>query len=262
MPNPLKKFFKRTKQQLVSPETFPQATQMTHGTLKQAIEGITYWEDKINYYKNYDYLENHGVWVNSKTTTAADIAPSEASAVEQTRQLGHRLKKVNYGCGGTYIEGWLNIDLYAMNNGTPSNYRSVNLLEKHPFDDNVLNFGFSEDFLEHINQAESIFFLSEVYRTLAPGGVLRLSFPGLEGVLERHYTPASEARVRHGELEAYSFWDHIHFYAKGEIEVVARHLGFTKIEYPEYGISSHLELSNLDTREGQIGLNTYVELTK
>jgi len=213
-----------------------------------------HWERKIEIYNCYEYSSEQGVWLKKKSkyrvsdTACADVLLS-----------GQELKKINYGCGGNLKEGWLNVDLFP--NDAP-NYKLINLLEKHPFPDNTTQFGFSEDMLEHLNQAESIFLISEIYRTLAIGGVLRLSFPGLEGVLNRHYLPASELRVRQGEFEAYAFWDHIHFYSKEELCLVARHIGFKEIEFVEYGKSKHSDLCGLDTRFTQIGLNTYVELTK
>jgi predicted SAM-dependent methyltransferase len=122
--------------------------------------------------------------------------------------------------------------------------------------------GFAEDVLEHFTQAESIFFLSEVCRTFMPGGVMRLSFPGLEGVLDRHYSPPSSSVISAGEIEAYSLWDHYHFYSKAELELVAKHLGFSRVHFVDYGVSEYADLSGLDTRSEHIGLNTYVELTK
>ena len=217
---------------------------------------IPYWEHKIDYYKQYEYSLSQGVWVDK--TIARHITTSGSDVESVATDLP---KKVNYGCGGNLIEGWLNVDLYEAD---ALNYRYVNLLEKHPFPDNSVQFGFSEDMLEHLNQAESIFFIGEIYRSLTPGGVMRLSFPGLEGVLNRHYspTPTSEIRLRQGEFEAYSFWDHIHFYSKDELTLVAKHIGFSSIDFVEYGKSKYPVLCNLDTRESQIDLNTYVELTK
>lgn len=211
---------------------------------------IPYWEDKINFTKNFDYSEEQGIWAQPTGTSEKRTPPTIAAPT---------CNKVNYGCGGNIIDGWLNIDLYESD---AKGYRCVNLLEKHPFNDNSVLFGFSEDMLEHLNQAESIFFLSEIYRTLAPNGVMRLSFPGLEGVLQKHYSPATEKRVREGEFEAYSFWDHIHFYSQEELRTVAKHLGFRDVKFYEFGRSDHSELSNMDTREHQIGLNTHAELTK
>lgn len=216
---------------------------------------IPHWERKIEFLSRYRYSEINGVWLHETQRATA----STGSADPQPIDVGSGFTKINYGCGGNLIDGWLNVDLFQSD---APNYRFINLLEKHSFADKAFRFGFSEDVLEHLNQAESIFFLSETYRTLAEGGILRLSFPGLEGVLERHYTPVSETTVRRGEFEAYSFWDHIHFYSKDELVLVAKHLGFKQVTFVEYGKSEHEELAGLDTRSTQIGLNTYAELTK
>ncbi len=166
---------------------------------------------------------------------------------------------VNYGCGGTFMQGWLNVDLFP---SADPNYKMINLLEKHPFEDDSISYGYSEDVLEHLTQAQSIFLIAEIFRTLKPIGVMRFSFPGLEGVLKRHYFPASELRIREGEFEAYSFWDHVHFYSKEEISLVAKHIGFSKITFLKFGQSCHKTLRNLETRINQSDLNTFVELEK
>ena len=98
--------------------------------------------------------------------------------------------------------------------------------------------------------------------TLCPGGVLRLSFPGLEGVLPKHYPTSDYECAVVGRHEAYEMWAHLHFYSKEELSLVARHIGFREVEFVEYGVSQHEPLKGLDTRAHQIGLNTYVELTK
>jgi predicted SAM-dependent methyltransferase len=208
---------------------------------------IPHWEDKIAFARGFDYEAGAGRW--TRLPASARTARGHSDIAE----------KIHYGCGSKLIDGWLNVDWHE---STASGYRQVNLLETHPFDSDSVKFGFSEDMLEHFGQAESIFFLSEIHRTLTRGGVMRLSFPGLEGVLKRHYSPPSERRVREGELEAYAYWGHVHFYGRDELRMVATHLGFTDIRFVDYGKSDHPELSDLDTRLDQIGLNTYVELTK
>jgi predicted SAM-dependent methyltransferase len=214
---------------------------------------IPHWEDKIAFARKFEYEADEGHWTRLPVATlpvpARDVQARGAVAAE----------KIHYGCGGNMIDGWLNVDWHE---SAASGYRRANLLETHPFESNSVRFGFSEDMLEHFSQAESIFFLSEVHRTLAPGGVMRLSFPGLEGILKRHYSPPSERRVREGELEAYAYWGHVHFYGRDELRMVAGHLGFTSVRFVEYGKSDHPELCNLDTRSDQVGLNTYAELTK
>lgn len=97
------------------------------------------------------------------------------------------------------------------------------------------------------------------------GGVFRLSFPGLEGVLSKHFNTECN---QHSDLltksihESYLMWGHMHFYSKEEISLVAKHIGFTEIHFEDFQKSSSKELTGLELRESQKNLNTYVELTK
>lgn len=171
-------------------------------------------------------------------------------------------RRVHYACGSTFFGAdWLNIDLCEGHLGV-DNYLCVNLTERHPFPDNSFRFGFAEDFLEHLPQGESIVFLSEACRTLSQGGVLRISFPGLEGVLAKHYQKPDFDVAKLALSEAYTMWGHHHFYSRAELEMVARHIGFSKVEFCAFGKSAHPELCGLDSRADQSALNTYAELTK
>jgi predicted SAM-dependent methyltransferase len=180
------------------------------------------------------------------------------------------VEQIHYGCGSNFFEGWLNVDLkdYRRIHRNYSsgdrrvNYVQMNLTEKHGFPSNFFRFGYCEDFIEHLTQADSLVFLSECSRTFRKGGVLRLSFPGLEGVLQKHYRANGFLGAYEGKVEAFTAWDHLHFYSRAEMSLVAQHVGFTNVEFVGYGNSEYPELCDRDTREQQIGLNTYVELTK
>ena len=284
---------------------------LTHQQLRKLIHDLSYWQDKIKVYEHFTCASAQGAWVDRRDGAARE-APAPAL-------LAHE-GKVHYGCGNTYLPGWLNIDLTPMAqieqerleqrralaaqlaqaaraeqpdaaagaaapSAAPSAvaapeatgaaareevlpeidfpaYAYVNVLERHPFADNSVRFGFSEDMIEHLMQGDSILALSEMYRTLAPGGILRLTFPCLEGVLHKHYTPPTAERVMQGDFEAYEFWDHIHFYSKDELRLVATHLGFRDLRFVEFHQSEYPELRGLETRDQQVGLNLYVEMTK
>jgi predicted SAM-dependent methyltransferase len=169
--------------------------------------------------------------------------------------------KIHYGCGHKIIKGWLNVDFHP-NLINRTHTLSVNLVERHPFPENSFIFGFAEDFIEHLNQADSIVFLCEVFRTFRFGGVLRLSFPGLEGVLKKHYRDSDYEGAAAGKYEAYTLWDHLHFYSKEELSLVCRHIGFREVKFVDYGNSTFEELKGLDYRQEQIGTNTYAEIIK
>ena len=187
------------------------------------------WSDKIKYLDEFVYDVNSHNWM-PKSLLKNEDAPLLPDFFE------NNYKKIHYGCGNNLMEGWLNIDSFE---STESNYFRVNLLQDHPFEDCSINYAYSEDVLEHFTQAESIFFLSEVFRVLKKNGVLRISFSGLEGVLERHYSPVDRERIKRGELEAFVFWDHVHFYSKKELELVSKHLGFESVEFVKFGESCH-----------------------
>lgn len=177
--------------------------------------------------------------------------------------------KIQYGCGQNVLDGWLNVDgfksyyaWHAVPQAVQDKIHRMELLDRHPFQDASFQFGFAEDFLEHLDQAESLIFLSEAFRCLRPGGVLRLSFPGLVGVLKRHYRETTFEGALTGFKEAYEMWHHKHFYSAESLETVARHLGFTGFAQVRFGESNHPALRKLDTRPDQIDLNLLVELTK
>lgn len=177
------------------------------------------------------------------------------------------LTRIQYASAEKLMAGWLNVDLaseaYIRNVcATDAVYRCQNLIEPHPFADDTFEYGFGEDFLEHLEQDEAIIFLCEAYRTFKPGGVLRLSTPSLEGVLARHYRTSDYGGAVMGQHEAYRMWGHLHFFAKPEIQLLAEHIGFAGVHFEKYGQSRHEALRGIDTREHQADLNLIVELTK
>jgi len=174
------------------------------------------------------------------------------------------IHKIHYGCGSRIFgEGWVNVDLPVEPVAKDAvSYLPVNLTQAHPFKTDCFEFGFAEDFLEHLTQSQSIIFLAEAYRTLKPGGVLRLSFPGLKGVLRKHYLSSDYAGAARGQDEAYTLWGHYHFYSEESLATVARHLGYSAIEFVVYGQSTHAALADLDSRSEQKDLNIYAELQK
>lgn len=175
----------------------------------------------------------------------------------------NKIKKAHYGCGIHHFEkGWINIDRNPTSAKSNYHYMSADLTSKHPFPSNYFHFAFAEDFLEHLSQDVSIIFLSEVFRCLKIGGVLRLSFPGLRGILQKHYRSSNYEGAAVGRKEAYTIWEHKHFYCEESLYIVAKHIGFSDIKFVQYGASDYKALKNLDHREDQKGLNIYTELTK
>jgi predicted SAM-dependent methyltransferase len=191
--------------------------------------------------------------------------PSQTSIeAMEARALPEGIRRVHYGCGEHIEPEWLNVDLGPPKKGITIglHFLAVDLAREHPFPNDSFELGYAEDFLEHISQAQSLVFLTEAHRTLRRGGVLRLSFPGLEGVLRKHYTGTSVADLERAQREAYEQWGHVHFYSRDELRLVAEHVGFRGVEFFSFQQSSRPELGRMDTRSDQADLNTYTELRK
>ena len=189
---------------------------------------------------------------------------SERLQAEYSKRLENlKIDKAHYGCGPILFgDGWVNIDYMHAPKDSTKLYLMANLASKHPFPTNFFNYSFAEDFIEPLDQAESIIFLYEAYRTLRPNGVLRMSVPGLRGALARHYKSRDYEGVSEAQEEAYKSHGHKHFFCEESLSIVGQHIGFSNILFVEYGKSNHKELCNLEYREDQKDCNFYVELTK
>ena len=88
--------------------------------------------------------------------------------------------QVNLACGAAYVadDGWLNFD-YA---GSGADVQATDLLSRLPLADDSAALVYSSHFLEHIPRNQVPAFLSECFRILKPGGVLRLVVPDLENL--------------------------------------------------------------------------------
>lgn len=181
--------------------------------------------------------------------------------------------RINYACGTNPLDGWLNTDFFDgsllwhyRETGIPraivDNVYNIDLLDSHPFPDNSFQYAFCEDFVEHLPQQSALLFLSEVYRTLAPGGVVRIATPSLDGVLGDHFTNADFDRVKEQIPLAYDSWGHVHFFCHPSLHLVAKALGFVDYRQMSFGQSEHAVLQNLESRAEQAHLNLYAEFAK
>jgi predicted SAM-dependent methyltransferase len=167
------------------------------------------------------------------------------------------ISRIHYGCGSVVFDApWINVDIRPVRTEMP--FVSTDLTQAHPFPGNFFAYGYSEDFIEHLDQEESLRFLIEVHRTLRNDGVLRLACPSLEGALAHDFAPPLIAVAL--AAEAYRKHEHKHFYCKASLELVARHIGFSSIAFFEPGNSDHEVLKGLERRKAP--LNIHAELTK
>lgn len=93
-----------------------------------------------------------------------------------------RPNKLNFGCGNRYSPEWVNIDFHSES----KQVQRVNLLEGFPFPDSSFEAVYSSHVLEHFDRHQGAFLISESFRVLSKGGILRIVVPDLEGSVREY----------------------------------------------------------------------------
>lgn len=159
--------------------------------------------------------------------------------------------KLQVGCGRGLLKGWLNSDIVGGD-------IFLDASKKMPFDDRTFNFIFCEHFLEHLSQSDGLRFLQECYRILKVGGVLRITTPDLEKLIEIYYDENEFARridlirLRSRKLSPcelfneYFGHDHKFIYDEEFISSILSKVGFSRLTLCPCYQSGHIELTNVE----------------
>lgn len=174
--------------------------------------------------------------------------------------------KLHIGCGPFIKEGWLNVDINP--------HKGAEFLDASadfPFPDESFHFVFSEHLLEHLDYFGGKNLITESYRVLKRGGVLRLAIPNLDFLIQLYLHPEKRISKRYIEWSVmhYSSWLHDDFvkqqipasvivnhymhawghkmvYDKELLTSMLKRAGFEKISFCEIGESEYPSLTNLE----------------
>ena len=113
----------------------------------------------------------------------------------------HQQARLQIGCGGNVLEGWLNTNYY------PRTYDILHLdvTERFPFKDNTFDAIFSEHMIEHITYQQGIVMLQECFRVMKAGAKIRVATPNLFFLIDLLKDNPSELQ------QAYMKWNTHHF---------------------------------------------------
>lgn len=107
------------------------------------------------------------------------------------------VKKLQIGCGGHPLNGWINTNLHE---DRQSGVLPLDATQKFPYQNNHFDYVFSEHMIEHIPYKEGMHMLAEIFRTLKPGGVVRITTPDLKFLVDMYQGELT------GRREAYVRW--------------------------------------------------------
>ncbi len=161
------------------------------------------------------------------------------------------MRNLHIGCGSNIIKGWVNIDL-----DHPAADIHQDVRNGLPFEDNSVGYIFSEHMIEHLTLLEAEGFLLECTRVLAPGGVIRVSTPSLDRLIDAYlsgdknycgdlWRPETLCRMMN---EAFHSWGHKFLYNRSEIRQLFERVGLSCFEFKSYRESSYSELNDLEVR--------------
>lgn len=115
----------------------------------------------------------------------------------------------DYKSGGYHaVDGWLNADLIAGD-------IYLDATKRLPLPDGCFGFIFAAQFIEHVSLRDGRRFSEECYRILRPGGVIRLSSPDLDRLVDVYgdgnpRVRLEEAMARHESRHSHSLWTGCH----------------------------------------------------
>lgn len=93
--------------------------------------------------------------------------------------------KLQIGCGSNPIDGWLNSDKYPVS----SNVMYLDAARRFPFPDATFAYVYSEHMIGSLSVQQASTMLSECFRTLAPGGKIRIATLDIEFLIDLYENP-------------------------------------------------------------------------
>ena len=211
---------------------------------------------------------------------------------QRVSTVNYSLVKINLGSGLKVAPGWINIDghlqyflsrsptailrlLYKLTQNQKQSYsinEYISILKSNrfvyhnlkygiPFCDCTADYIYCSHFLEHMYRDDAIKFVSEIYRVLKPGGILRICIPNLAYVFSLYNLGHKERALSYlfefSETDEYTY--HRYMYDFELLKKLLQEAGFQKIDKQTYRKGAMLDIQNLDNRPDE---TLYVEAYK
>lgn len=194
--------------------------------------------------------------------------------------------RLNLGCGNVRPAGWVNTDsswnanlqripvvgtvvnkLFSTVAYDTSNLKYMNLNKRWKYAPDSVDIVYASHLFEHLTLKSTDLFLREAYRTLKPGGVIRIVVPDLYKIAKRYI---SEYESDHEDTTKFIMWA-INMHREGQYgvsipvwkKVVLEIQGYPhqhKFMYDEKSLSKKMaRYGFVDLLSLEYGLSTYIE---
>lgn len=112
------------------------------------------------------------------------------------------MKFLNLGCGKRFHTDWVNVDFTVTGPGV----MACDLSKGIPFPSASFDVVYHSHLLEHFPRRKAPAFLSECFRVLKPGGILRVVVPDLEDIAKLYLQALEQSGDGESETEARHEW--------------------------------------------------------
>jgi predicted SAM-dependent methyltransferase len=154
-----------------------------------------------------------------------------------------RVERLHIGCGPQALPGWTNVDIEWF----PGVDVVRDVRDGLPFHD--VAYVYAEHFIEHLTYDEALRFFKECRAALRDDGVLRVSTPNLDWVLETHYRGPDRVDICFALNKAFRGWGHRFLYNEETLTATLQAAGFADVRFAAHGKSDDPVLTGIERHE-------------
>jgi glycosyltransferase involved in cell wall biosynthesis/predicted SAM-dependent methyltransferase len=229
-------------------------------TVEEIITDITYPDSRP---------AEHWSWVGAIINLEVKKVNNPYKEPEDTLKLKPTLPnrvKLNLGSFTVMARNWLNVDILDLTEYARQNsylFKQHDVTTGIPCDSNSVDAIVSSHLLEHLTRKDGLKLLTECFRILKPGGILRVAIPDAK-ILARYYANSYNGDtsfkkqfgynegVKSATDEAEAFWNiviagHSTAYDAGAVEKLMTDIGFIDVLAMEAGISRDKDIQSETT---------------
>lgn len=142
-------------------------------------------------------IDATGVWFEKQSQTISPplplLPPSwDLPTREVSKDLGalnHPRRMLNVGCGSSFHEDWINLDIAPRH----ASIIQHDLKRALPFANESFHAVYNSHVLEHLPRSDGRFFIKECFRVLLPNGIVRVVVPDLETIAKLYLSYLEES---------------------------------------------------------------------
>jgi predicted SAM-dependent methyltransferase len=222
----------------------------------------------------------NSIWVRKDRILRRFLPATQTASPEQAIKdylASTNVPKLQIGAGPNSLQGWLNTDIEPRPRQV-----FLDAMKPFPIPDNSLKYVYAEQIIEHLPFDGAMVMLQESYRTLMPGGTLRLATPDVHRLLslfdqestdaERRFMTQQLERERVSVKDAYQplfalnmyfrNWGHQFLWDRQTLQSVLQSAGFQDVRFVRHHESDEPELRSVERHIDVIGrdIDEYVTM--